>query len=64
MKTIEQLHDEMIEAVAIQRAACQQAITETILKAKDCSVSKRKLLGLDKKHRVAQTPLYDSKGLF
>lgn len=64
MKTIEEMHDEMVEAAARQRAAARLVIEARVLQAKDCQVSKRELLGLNRRHRTTETPLFESKGLF
>jgi hypothetical protein len=64
MKTIEELHEEMIEAQTRQRRAIGQMIAEKIMQAPDCRTSKRELLGLNKKHKTTELPLFEPKTLF
>jgi len=65
MKSIEELHAEMVQAAQINKRARELEMIDLVLKAKPSNISKRAALGLDRHHKAGSTPLFDEqKSLF
>lgn len=49
MNDLEKVYQSALQAIAADHRACEQSITNQILKAQDSNKSKRELLGLNKR---------------
>jgi hypothetical protein len=53
MKTIEELTDEMVAAVRVNKRARELEMIDMVLKAKPSNISKRSALGLDRQKKAS-----------
>lgn len=64
MKPISDYFTEADRIIADQKAARQRELEAKILRSADCGTSKRDLLGLTRRKKQGNTPMFDEGKLF